>query len=62
MTLSEARNIVAQLVTFGAKPNWKMREEAQRVKAAYYRLLELDEESAERDEILRKFPALRREI
>lgn len=66
MTLREARNILDQPVKFGDRPNWQMRDQAKRVEAAYRRLLVLDEDNwedaRERDEIIRKFPALRREI
>lgn len=66
MTLAEARNILSQPINFGDSPDWRKRDEAQRVESAYRRLLVLDpdnwEDRRERDELLRKFPALRREV
>lgn len=66
MTLTEARTILSQPIKFGDHPDWRKREEAQRVESAYRRLLSLDpenwEDARERDQILRKFQALRREV
>lgn len=66
MDLREANSIMSQQIKFGASPDWKKHEEARRVIAAYRRLLRLDEHNwedvVERAEILRKFPALAREI
>lgn len=66
MDLPEARNILNQPIRFGDRPNWQMRDEAKRVESAYRRLLVLDEENREdrreRDEILRRFPALKKEV
>lgn len=62
MTLDEARNILAQPIRFGDRPNWKLRAEAKRVQDVYHRLLVLEEDDRERQQILAKFPALRREV